>query len=143
MRWTEKHKADYVRTVETVSVIEEFLSELFGMIQLETGSHTVRDGETRVDYVLNVADYEDARQLSRELQYRHVSSGVRPEAGKFVLRVSKNDLMEAFVHPEKFSHQGISVQSLLQERVALRRRMGLDLGFLPEHLTMMPLANVE
>ncbi|MBY0355021.1 MAG: hypothetical protein K2Q12_04740 [Rickettsiales bacterium] len=142
MRWTDKHKADYVRTVETVSVIEDILNALFGMIQLETGSHTMRDGVTRVDYVLNVSDYEAARVLSRELQFRHVSSGVRPESGRYVLRVSKNDLMEAFAHPKSYTHAGKTVRDVLEERVAQRQRMGLDLGFLPESLTAMttPLA---
>jgi hypothetical protein len=138
MRFTERHKDDYIRTVEVVSVIEEMLGELFGLIQLETGSRTMRDGVTRVDYVLHVADYEEARQLSREFQYRHVSAGVRPEAGKFVLRVSKNDLMEAFVWPNEHVHQGKSVQTLLEERLAQRRRRGAEEGFLPAHLTAMP-----
>lgn len=138
MRWTDNQKSDYVRTVEIVSVIEEILAELFGLIQLETGSHTMKDGFTRVDYVLHVADYEDARQLSRELQYRRVSSGVRPEAGRFVLRVSKNDLMEAFVRPANYSHSGKSVPALFEERLALHRKRGADLGFLPEHLGAMP-----
>lgn len=132
MRWTDRQKSEYVRTVEVVSVIEEMLGELFGLIQLETGSHTTRDGMTRVDYVLQIADYEEARKLSRELQFRHVSSGVRPEAGRFVLRVSKNDLMEAFVHPAKFSHENISVQALLEKKVAERRRRPADFEFLPE-----------
>jgi hypothetical protein len=131
MRWTERQKADYVRTVEVVSVIEELLGELFGLIQLETGSHTTRDGVTRVDYVLKIADYEEARKLSRALQQRHVSAGVRPEGKGFVLRVSKNDLMEAFVRPAQFSLSGVSVQALLEQRVAELRRRGPDEGFLP------------